>query len=156
MSRRRQAVKRITTADPVYESRLVQMVVNRLMQQGKKTIAYKIMYQVLEELGETTQDDSLKLLEQAVRNVTPVVEVKSRRIGGSTYQVPLEVHPERGTTLAISWLLTASKSRPGRSMTAKFKSELLDASKNMGNAIRKKEEVHKMAEANKAFAKYRF
>lgn len=156
MSRRRQAVKRTTTPDPVYESRLVHMVVNRLMKQGKKSIAYRIMYQVLEELGEATQDDPIKLLEQAIRNVTPVVEVKSRRIGGSTYQVPLEVHPERGTTLAISWILAASIARPGRGMAAKFKNELLDASKNVGNAIRKKDEVHKMAEANKAFAKYRF
>ena len=156
MSRRRTAIKRIPTPDPVYESRLVHMIVNRLMKKGKKSIAYNIMYETLEEIGETTQEDPIKLLEQAVRNVTPVVEVKSRQIGGSTYQVPLEVHPERGTTLAISWILTASRSRPGRTMISKFKNEIIDASKNLGNAIRKRDEVHKMAEANKAFAKYRF
>jgi small subunit ribosomal protein S7 len=156
MSRRRKAVKRVVSPDPVYDSRLVEMVVNRLMKQGKKSIAYRIMYQVLEEIGETTQEDPIKVLEQAIRNVTPVVEVKSRRIGGSNYQVPLEVHPERGTTLAISWILAASASRPGRTMASKFKNELMDAAKNLGNAIRKRDEVHKMAEANKAFAKYRF
>lgn len=156
MSRRRKAIKRVTSSDPVYDSRLVQMIVNRLMKQGKKSLAYKIMYQTLEEIGEVTQEDPLKLLEQAIRNITPVVEVKSRRIGGSTYQVPLEVHPERGTALAIRWILTASRARPGRTMVIKFKNELIDASKNLGSAIRKRDEVHKMAEANKAFAKYRF
>jgi len=139
MSRRRNAVKRITSPDPVYDSRLVHMIVNRLMKKGKKSIAYTIMYQTLEELGETTQEDPIKLLEQAIRNVTPVVEVKSRRIGGSTYQVPLEVHPERGTALAIRWILSASHSRPGRTMISKFKNELMDASKNLGNSIRKKD-----------------
>nr|AIT94193.1 ribosomal protein S7 [Marsupiomonas sp. NIES 1824] len=156
MSRRRKAVKRIASPDPVYDSRLVQMVVNRLMKKGKKRIAYKIMYQALEEIGETTQEDPIKLLEKAIRNVTPVVEVKSRRIGGSTYQVPLPVHPERGTALAIRWILSASSARAGRTMVVNFKNELMDASKNLGAAFRKREEVHKMAEANKAFAKYRF
>lgn len=156
MSRRRNAIKRVVSPDPVYDSRLVHMVVNRLMKKGKKSIAYKIMYQTLEEIGESTQEDPIKILEQAIRNVTPVVEVKSRRIGGSTYQVPLEVHPERGTALAIRWILSASSVRPGRTMVNKFKNELMDAAKNVGNAIRKRDEVHKMAEANKAFAKYRF
>jgi len=156
MSRRRKALKRNISPDPIYDSRLVHMVVNRLMKKGKKTIAYKIMYQTLEEIGESLQEDPIKILEQAIRNVTPIVEVKSRRIGGSNYQVPLEVHPERGTALAIRWILAASTNRPGRTMVAKFKNELLDASKNVGNSIRKRDEVQKMAEANKAFAKYRF
>lgn len=156
MSRRRTAKKRIVSPDPVYESRLVHMLVNRLMRKGKKSVAYAIIYQAMTEINETTQQDPVKVLEQAVRNVTPLVEVKARRIGGSTYQVPLEVHPERGTALALRWILTASRNRPNRTMVNKLKSELLDAAKNVGAAIRKRDEVHRMAEANKAFAKYRF
>nr|ASN77485.1 Ribosomal protein S7 [Pedinophyceae sp. YPF-701] len=156
MSRRRTAKKRIVSPDPVYESRLVHMLVNRLMRKGKKSVAYTILYETMKEIHEETQQDPVKILEQAVRNVTPLVEVKARRIGGSTYQVPLEVHPERGTALALRWLLSASRSRANRTMVVKLKNELLDASKNLGSAIRKRDEVHRMAEANKAFAKYRF
>ena len=156
MSRRRTAKKRIVSPDPVYESRLVHMLVNRLMRKGKKSVAYTIVYQAIAEINEATQQDPVKVLEQAIRNVTPLVEVKARRIGGSTYQVPLEVHPERGTALALRWILTASRNRPNRTMVNKLKSELLDAAKNIGTAIRKRDEVHRMAEANKAFAKYRF
>jgi small subunit ribosomal protein S7 len=108
------------------------------------------------QIAETTQQDPLAVIEQAIRNATPLVEVKARRVGGSTYQVPLEILPERGTALAIRWVLSASRNRTGRSMASKLTNELLDASKNSGNAIRKRDEIHKMAEANKAFAKYRF
>ena len=156
MSRRRVAKKRPVSPDPVYNSRLVNMVTNRLMKDGKKALAYRLLYDALKRIGETTQQDPIKILEQAVRNATPLVEVKSRRIGGSTYQVPLEVSPERGTALAIRWLLASCRSRSGRGMVTNLTNEFLDASKNVGNAIRKRDEVHKMAEANKAFAKYRF
>ncbi len=155
MSRRRTPKKRPISVDPVYESRLLQMVVNHLMKKGKKSIAYRILYDTMKEIGETTQQDPVKLIEQAIRNATPLVEVKARRIGGSTYQVPLEVNPDRGTALAIRWVLISCRNRSGKSMVSKLTNELLEASKNMGNAIRKRDEIHRMAEANKAFAKYK-
>lgn len=156
MSRRRVAKKRAISPDPVYNSRLVHMITNRLMKDGKKALAFRLMYKSLQQIGEVTEQDPIKVIEQAVRNATPLVEVKSRRIGGSTYQVPLEVNLERGTALAIRWLLASCRNRSGRDTVTNLTNEFLDASKNMGNAIKKRDEVHKMAEANKAFAKYRF
>mgnify|MGYP003333365775 CR=1 FL=1 len=156
MSRRRIPKKRIVMPDPVYDSRLVELVVRQIMRKGKKSLAYRIMYEAMTQIAETTQQDPLIIIEQAIRNATPLVEVKARRVGGSTYQVPLEVLPERGTALAIRWILIACRNRSGRTMAAKLMNELLEASKNSGSAIRKRDEVHKMAEANKAFAKYRF
>lgn len=156
MSRRRVAKKRAISPDPVYNSRLVHMITNRLMKNGKKALAFRLIYKALHQIGEITEQDPIKVIEQAVRNATPLVEVKSRRIGGSTYQVPLEVNLERGTALAIRWLLASCRSRSGPDMVTNLTNEFLDASKNMGNAIKKRDEVHKMAEANKAFAKYRF
>ena len=154
--RRRTPKKRILLPDPTYDSRLVHMIVNRIMKKGKKSLAFRLFYQAMNEISKTTQEDPVKVIEQAIRNATPSVEVKSRRIGGSTYQVPLEVQPERGTSLAIRWILNSCRSRSGRTMVSKLTNEFIDASKNAGNAIRKKDEVHRMAEANKAFAKYRF
>ena len=156
MSRRRTAKKRALTPDPIYDSRLVHMVVNRIMKSGKKALAYKICYEAMTQISDSTKQDPVLILEQAIRNATPVVELKARRVGGATYQVPIEVQPERGSTLAIQWILNSARSRSGRDMVSKLKSELLDAAKNIGGAIRKRDEVHKMAEANKAFAKYRF
>lgn len=156
MSRRRVAKKRSISPDPVYNSRLVHMITNRLMKNGKKALAFRLIYKALQKIGEITEQDPIKVIEQAIRNATPLVEVKSRRIGGSTYQVPLEVNLERGTALAIRWLLASCRSRSGPDMVTNLTNEFLDASKNMGNAIKKRDEVHKMAEANKAFAKYRF
>lgn len=156
MSRRRTPKKRIVMPDPVYDSRLVELIVRQIMRKGKKSLAYKIMYETMTQIAETTQQDPIIIIEQAVRNATPLVEVKARRVGGSTYQVPLEVLPERGTALAIRWILNACRNRSGRTMSIKLTNELLEASKNSGNAIRKRDEMHKMAEANKAFAKYRF
>jgi small subunit ribosomal protein S7 len=156
MSRRHVSKKKVISPDPVYNSRLVHMITNRLMKNGKKALAYRIIYQALKQIGDMTEQDPIKIMEQAIRNATPLVEVKSRRVGGSVYQVPLEVGPERGTTLAISWLLVSCRNRSGRNMVTNLTNEFLDASKNMGNAIKKRDEVHKMAEANKAFAKYRF
>ena len=156
MSRRRTAKKRLLTPDPIYDSRLVHMIVNRIMKSGKKSIAFKICYEAMTDISEATKQDPVLILEQAIRNATPVVELKARRVGGATYQVPIEVQPERGSTLAIQWILNSARSRSGRDMVSKLKAELLDAAKNIGGAIRKRDEVHKMAEANKAFAKYRF
>jgi len=156
MSRRRTPKKRIIMPDPVYDSRLIELIVRQIMRKGKKSLAYKIMYDTMTQIAETTQQDPLMVIEQAIRNATPLVEVKARRVGGSTYQVPLEVLPERGTALAIRWVLIACRNRTGRTMSKKLRNELLEASKNSGNAIRKRDDVHKMAEANKAFAKYRF
>lgn len=156
MSRRRTPKKRSVMPDPVYESRLIELIVRQIMRQGKKSLAYKIMYESMQQIADITQQDPLEIIEQAIRNATPLVEVKARRVGGSTYQVPLEVLPERGTALAIRWILSACRNRSGRNMATKVTNELIEASKNSGSAIRKRDEVHKMAEANKAFAKYRF
>src|SRR5574338_1519651 len=156
MSRRRTPKKRIVMPDPVYDSRLIELLVRQLMREGKKSLAYRICYESMNQIADTTQQDPLVVVEQAIRNATPLVEVKARRIGGSTYQVPLEVAPERGTALAIRWILLACRSKSGKTMSSRLTTELIEASKNTGSAIRKRDEVHKMAEANRAFAKYRF
>lgn len=156
MSRRRTPKKRTLSGDPVYDSRLIHIIVNHLMKKGKKSLAFRIFYEAFQQIGEITQQDPLQVIEQAIRNATPLVEVKARRVGGSTYQVPLEVNPERGTALAIRWILISCRNRSGKNMVVNLTNEFLDASKNIGNAIRKRDEVHRMAEANKAFAKYRF
>ena len=156
MSRRSRAQRKIAEPDPIYNSRLVTLLTSRILQSGKKSLAQKIVYNALELISTKTEENPVLVLEKAVKNVTPAVEVKARRVGGSTYQVPLEVLPERGTALAIRWILAACRVKSGRPMTLKLTSELIEASKNSGSAIRKRDEVHKMAEANKAFAKYRF
>jgi small subunit ribosomal protein S7 len=156
MSRRHRAKKRVILPDPTYDSQLVHMLVNRVMKKGKKSLAYKIVYQTMEQLAEKTQQDPIKILEEAIRNVKPVVEVKAQRIGGSAYQVPLEVNIERGTVLAMQWILSAARSRSGNSSIVKLTNEILDASNKTGGAIKRRSEVHRMAEANRAFAKFRF
>jgi small subunit ribosomal protein S7 len=142
--------------DPVYQSPVIQMIVNRLMKNGKKTVAYTLCYGAMKNIEETTQQDPVKVIEQAIRNVTPSLELKSKRRGGATFQVPVPVSGQRGTALAIRWILTACRKRSGRTMTSKLTNEFLDASKNMGAAIRKKEEMNKMAEANKVYSTGRF
>ena len=156
MPRRRPPKKRIVIPDPVYNSRIIELVVRQVMRHGKKALAYRLLYSSMNEIAEITQQDPLVIIEKAIRNATPLVEVKARRIGGSTYQVPLEVPAERGTALAIRWILISCRNRSGKSMATKLTSEFLEAAKNSGLAIRKRDEVHKMADANKAFAKYRF
>jgi len=156
MSRRTTAKKRLAVPDPIYNSRLVTMLTVRILQQGKKHLAQRIIYQALDIIKERTGEDALSILETAVRKVTPLVEVKARRIGGSTYQVPLEVRAFRGTNLALRWITKYSKERSGKSMAMKLANEIMDAVNETGNSIRKREEVHKMAEANKAFAHYRW
>jgi small subunit ribosomal protein S7 len=156
MSRRRRAKKRIVSPDPTYDSRFIHMLVNRVMSHGKKSLAYKIVYQTMESIAEKTQQDPIEVLEQAIKNAKPLVEVKARRIGGAAIQVPLEVDPERGTVLAMQWLLTAARNRSGRSSVSKLTNEVMDAANKTGGAIKRRDEVHRMAEANKAFAKFRF
>jgi len=156
MSRRTVVKKRPVPPDPVYNSRLLSMMVRRIMHHGKKSVASGIIYDAFKIIEERTGKEPLEVFEEAVRNVTPLVEVKARRVGGATYQVPMEVRSERGITLAMRWLIQFSRSRPGRSMASKFANELMDAANETGNAIRKREETHRMADANKAFAHYRY
>ena len=156
MSRRRVVQKRPIPVDPVYNSRLISMMVRRLMKHGKKSIAYRIIYQALKTIEERTGSEPLEVFEKAIRNATPLVEVKARRVGGATYQVPMEVRSERGTALALRWLIQYARARTGRSMSVRLANELMDAANETGSAVRKREETHRMAEANKAFAHYRY
>ena len=135
---------------------IISIVILRLLKNGKKSLASRLLYKALSLVEESTQTDPLPVLRQALRNITPLVEVKARRIGGSTYQVPIEVSPNRGTILAVRWLLETSKKRSGKGMAFRLAQEIMDAANNTGNTVRKKEETHRMAEANKAFAHFRF
>lgn len=155
MSRRNTAEKRIAKPDPVYRNRLVNMLVNRILKNGKKSVAYKILYKAMKTIQQKTKKNPLVVVRQAIRRTTPNVAVKARRRGGSTYQVPVEIQPSQGKALAIRWILVAARKRPGRSMAFKLSYELMDAARQTGNAIRKREETHRMAEANKAFAHFR-
>lgn len=156
MSRRIRVQKRPVPPDPVYNSRLISMTIRRLMKSGKKSLASRILYDALKIIEERTNQDPLEVFETAIRNVTPLVEVKARRVGGATYQVPMEVRSDRGIALALRWIIRFSRQRPGRSMVNKLANELIDAANETGAAIRKREETHRMAEANKAFAHYRY
>lgn len=156
MSRRTASQKRPVPADPVYSSTLVSMMVRRIMKSGKKSVAFRIVYGALKTIEERTGSDALDVFERAVRNATPLVEVKARRVGGATYQVPMEVRPDRGVALALRWLSQYARQRAGRTMAGKLANELMDAANETGSAIRKREETHRMAEANKAFAHYRY
>jgi small subunit ribosomal protein S7 len=154
--RRVSAAKREVLPDPKYGSRLVAKFVNIMMIRGKKSTAERIMYDALATLEDRAKQDALKMFKTAIDNVKPAVEVKSRRVGGSTYQVPVEVRPDRRTSLAMRWVIGAARRRPERSMSEKLSAELLDAANNRGTAVKKREDTHKMAEANKAFAHYRW
>lgn len=156
MSRRTVIQKRPVPPDPVYNSRLVSMMVRRIMHSGKKSLANRIIYDAFETIKQRTGTDPIEVFERAVKNATPLVEVKARRVGGATYQVPVEVRSDRGTALALRWLIQFSRQRAGRTMSGKLANELMDAANETGSAIRKREETHRMAEANKAFAHYRY
>ena len=156
MSRRKIIKKRFPKPDPVYNNYLVSILVSRLIKDGKKTLAQNIVCDALDIIAYKTESDPIKVFEQAVKNVTPLVEVKARRFGGATYQVPMEVTSFRGTNLSLRWILKASRSRTGKTIALKLAAELMDASKNSGDAMRKKQDTHKMAEANKAFAHFRY
>nr|YP_009447075.1 ribosomal protein S7 [Adenocalymma pedunculatum]YP_009447089.1 ribosomal protein S7 [Adenocalymma pedunculatum]YP_009447327.1 ribosomal protein S7 [Adenocalymma candolleanum]YP_009447343.1 ribosomal protein S7 [Adenocalymma candolleanum]AVM84507.1 ribosomal protein S7 [Adenocalymma validum]ATY48349.1 ribosomal protein S7 [Adenocalymma pedunculatum]ATY48350.1 ribosomal protein S7 [Adenocalymma pedunculatum]ATY48602.1 ribosomal protein S7 [Adenocalymma candolleanum]ATY48603.1 ribosomal pro len=153
MSRRGTAEE--AKSDPIYRNRLVNMLVNRILKHGKKSLAYQIIYRAMKKIQQKTETNPLSVLRQAIRRITPKIAVKARRVSGSTHQVPIEIGPAQGKALAIRWLLAASRKRPGRNMAFKLSSELVDAAKGRGDAIRKKEETHKMAEANRAFAPFR-
>ncbi|MGK7930171.1 MAG: 30S ribosomal protein S7 [Microcystaceae cyanobacterium] len=156
MSRRGNIKKRTVPPDPVYNSCLLNMTIRRVMRDGKKSLAAGIVYDALNIVKERTGQDALEVFEQAIRNLTPLVEVKARRVGGATYQVPMEVRSARGTALALRWLIQFSRSRGGRTMAGKLANEIMDAANETGGAIKKREETHRMAEANKAFAHYRY
>ncbi|WP_287128877.1 30S ribosomal protein S7 [Candidatus Cyanaurora vandensis] len=148
--------KRPLLPDPAYNSRLATMMLNKLMVSGKKATAERLLYGAFQKIQEKTGKPPIEVFNNAIRNATPLVEVKARRVGGATYQVPVEVRSERGTSMALRWLVDAARKRPGKSMIDKLSNEILDASNEAGNAIRKREETHRMAEANKAFAHYRY
>ena len=156
MPRRGTVPKREVLADPLYNSALVTKFINSMMYGGKRAISQQIMYEAFNQMQAKTQEDPLKVFKRAVDNVKPSLEVKSRRVGGSNYQVPVEVNPARRTSLALRWLISFARKRPERSMISKLANELMDAANMRGGAVKKKEDVHKMAEANKAFAHYRW
>ena len=156
MSRRKRAVKRIVLPDARYDSQTVSKFINVLMYQGRKSVAERIFYGAMDLVENRTGQPGVNVFKQALQNVKPVIEVKSRRVGGATYQVPVEVRPERRTALGMRWLISYSRDRNEKSMPEKLAAEVIAASKGEGNAIKKKEDTHRMAEANKAFAHYRW
>ena len=156
MSRRSRAQRTLAEPDPIYNSRLVTLLVSRILQSGKKSLAQKIVYNALEIISSKTEENPVLVLEKAVKNVTPQVEVKARRVGGSTYQVPIEIRAYRGTNVSLKWITEFARARSGKSMAVKLSNEILDAAKETGNSVRRKEQTHKMADANKAFAHFRY
>ncbi len=156
MSRRREVPKREILPDPKFGSTQITKFVNMIMQSGKKSTAESIMYNALDTISEKAKGDSMEILDKALENVSPMVEVKSRRVGGATYQVPVEVRADRRITLAMRWIIDAARRRGEKSMQLKLAGELMDASDNRGSAVKKREDTHRMAEANKAFAHFRW
>ena len=154
--RKRRAVKRDVLADPIYNSKTVTKVINYLMKDGKKGVAQTIMYEAFDKVRDKTGKEPLEVFEAAIENIQPALEVKSRRVGGSNYQVPVEVSATRSQALGIRWLVTYARSRGGKSMADNLANELIDGSNNTGGAVKKKDDTHRMAEANKAFAHYRW
>ncbi|SJZ92369.1 small subunit ribosomal protein S7 [Pilibacter termitis] len=156
MSRKGQAPKREVLPDPLYNSKLVTRLINRVMLDGKRGVASNIIYKAFEQVKETTGNDPLEVFEQAMENIMPVLEVKARRVGGSNYQVPIEVRPERRTTLGLRWLVNYARLRGEHTMQERLAKEIMDAANNTGASVKKREDTHKMAEANRAFAHYRW
>ena len=156
MPRRGFIPKRDVLPDPLYNNKIVTRLINNIMLDGKKGVAQKIVYDAFDVIGEKTGKDPVEVFTQALENIMPVLEVKARRVGGATYQVPMEVRPERRQTLGLRWLTQYSRARNEKTMSARLAGELLDANNNTGAAVKKREDTHKMAEANKAFAHYRW
>ena len=156
MSRKRSAPKKIPIVDSKYKSTIIPKLINSIMYDGKKTIAEKIVYDALEKIKSKTKDEPINIFNDAIKNVRPTVEVRSRRVGGATYQVPVEVKSKRSQALALRWLIDASRKRKDKKMSDKIFNEIYDAYQNRGSAIKKKEDMHKMAESNKAFAHFRW
>ena len=154
--RKRRAVKRDVLPDPIYKSKVVTKLINQIMQDGKKGTAQKILYGAFDIVNEKTGEDAMVVFERAMNNIKPALEVKSRRVGGANYQVPVEVKPERAQALAFRWLINYARLRNGHSMAENLANEIIDASNGTGAAVKKREDTHKMAEANKAFAHYRW
>ena len=156
MPRRGKSIKRTIAPDAKFSSVLVQTLINKVMHNGKKSTAERIVYQAMDQMAERTKEDPRQIVEQAIRNTMPILEVRPRRVGGATYQIPLEVRPARQVSLAMRWLLIAARARSGRPMFERLSAELLDAYREQGSAIKKREDTHRMAEANKAFVHYRW
>ena len=156
MSRKRKAPKKIPIVDPKYKSTIIPKLINSIMFDGKKTVAEKIVYDAIDKIKSKTKDEPINVFNEAINNIKPTVEVRSRRVGGATYQVPVEVKSKRSQALALRWLIDASRKRKNKTMSDKLFSELMDASQNRGPAIKKREDTHKMAESNKAFAHFRW
>jgi small subunit ribosomal protein S7 len=156
MPRKGPAPKRDVLADPIYNSKILTKLINQIMLDGKRSVAERICYEALDIVAEKTGKDSMEAFEEAMKNITPVVEVKARRVGGANYQVPVEVRPERRQTLALRWLVAYSRKRGEKTMAQRLAGEIVDATHNAGAAVKKREDTHKMAEANKAFAHYRW
>lgn len=156
MPRKGPVQKRDVLPDPIYNSKIVTRLINRMMVDGKRGIAQTILYDAFQIIGERTSKDPMDVFESALKNVMPVLEVKARRVGGANYQVPIEVKPERRTSLGLRWLVTYSRNRNEKTMTERLAQEIIDASNNVGSSVKKREDTHKMAEANKAFAHYRW
>ena len=156
MSRKRKLPKKIAVLDPKYKSAIIPKLINSIMYDGKKTIAEKIVYEAIDKIKSKSKEEPIIVFNEAINNIKPTVEVRSRRVGGATYQVPVEVKPARRLSLAIRWLVDAARSRSGMSISRKLFQELLDASNGEGIAVKKKEDTHRMAEANRAFAHYRW
>jgi small subunit ribosomal protein S7 len=156
MARRNRAPKRHIEPDTKYNSQLVAAFINKLMKNGKKTVAARILYDSLDIVESRAKKPGIDVFEQAIKNATPLIEVRPRRVGGATYQIPLEVRPERRRSLAIRWLVSSAQARSGKSMAEKLAAELMDAANNQGATVKKREDTHRMAEANRAFAHYRW
>ncbi|MVP02261.1 MULTISPECIES: 30S ribosomal protein S7 [Paenibacillus] len=156
MPRKGPVTRRDVLPDPIYSSKLVTRLINRIMIDGKRGVAQSILYNAFEMIQERTGKEPMEVFEQAIKNIMPVLEVKSRRVGGANYQVPIEVKPERRTTLGLRWLVNYSRLRGEKTMEERLAFEIIDASNNTGSSVKKREDVHKMAEANKAFAHYRW
>ena len=154
--RKRRAVKRDVLPDPIYKSKVVTKLINRIMLDGKKGVAEKILYEAFDKVKEKTGEDPVKVFEKALENIKPQLEVKSKRVGGSNYQVPVEVSETRSQTLGLRWLVNYARLRGGHTMADNLADEIIDASNGTGNAVKKREDTHRMAEANKAFAHYRW
>nr|YP_010565526.1 ribosomal protein S7 [Yoania japonica]YP_010565528.1 ribosomal protein S7 [Yoania japonica]UZA66613.1 ribosomal protein S7 [Yoania japonica]UZA66615.1 ribosomal protein S7 [Yoania japonica]UZA66638.1 ribosomal protein S7 [Yoania japonica]UZA66640.1 ribosomal protein S7 [Yoania japonica] len=155
MSRRGTAEEKTAKSDPIYNNKLVNMLVNHILKHGKKSLAYKIIYKSVKNIQQKTETNPLYVLRHAIRRTTPDIAVKARRVGGSTHKVPIEIGSTQGKALAIHWLLGSYRKRPGKNMALLLSSEFIDAAKGSGDAIRKKEETHRMAEANRSFAHFR-
>ena len=156
MSRKRKAPKKIPIVDPRYKSTIIPKLINSIMYDGKKTIAERIVYEAIDKIKSKSKDEPINVFNEAINNIKPTVEVRSRRVGGATYQVPVEVKSKRAQALALRWLMDATRKRKNKTMADKLYAEILDASQNKGSAIKKREDTHKMAESNKAFAHFRW